>query len=67
MTPEEKTGVQIRIAHAEENVKSAIGLIEAEEPKSLVIEVEELKSLVRDSLKAIELLLEIANMSLDDS
>jgi len=57
MTPAEKTVFEIRIAHAEESVKSAIGLIE----------VEELKSLVYDSLKAIELLLEIANMSLDDS
>jgi len=58
MTPEEKTAFKIRIVHAEESVKSAI---------SSLIDVEEPKLLVYDSLKAIELLLEIADMSLDDS
>jgi len=67
MTPAEKTAFEIRIAHAEEDVKSAIGLTEITRPGKLVIEVEELKLLVYDSLKAIELLLEIANKSLDDS
>jgi len=57
MTPDEKQAFKIRIVDAEEDVKSAISLIE----------VEELKLLVRDSLKAIDLLLEIANKSLDDS
>jgi len=55
--PDEKQAFKIRIVEAEESVKSAIGLIE----------VEELKLLVYESLKASELLLEIANKSLDDS
>ncbi len=60
MTPDEKQAFKIRIVEAEENVKSAIAT-------SLDDDVEGLKFLAYDSLKAIKLLLEIANMSLDDS
>ena len=59
MTPDEKQAFKIRIIHAKENVKSAIAIS--------LDDVQELKFLVYDSLKAIEVLLEIANKSLDDS
>jgi len=67
MTPDEKQAFKIRMVEAEESVKKAISLTETTRPGQLVIEVEELKLLVYESLKASELLLEIANMSLDDS
>lgn len=57
MNPEEKQVFKRRIGEAKENVKASI----------LLIGVEELELVVKDSLKSIELLLEIANKSLDDS
>ena len=67
MTPEEKTGFEIRMVEAEESVKSAISGIDCQRPGRRVYDEEELKLLVYDPLKSIELLLEIANKSLDDS
>ncbi len=67
MTPDEKQAFKIRIVDAEENVKSAISAIDCQRPGRRVYDEEELKLLVYDPLKSIELLLEIANKSLDDS
>jgi len=63
MTPEEKQSFKPVIAQAKESVKEAIRDIEIH-PN---IDVANLKVLVQHSLRATELLLVLANKSLDDS
>jgi len=62
MTPEEKQSFKPVIAQAKKSVKDAIRDIEIPD-----IDVADLKFFVRQSLRTIELLLVIANKSLDDS
>jgi len=62
MTPEEKQSFKPVIAQAKKSVKEAIHDIEIPD-----IDVADLKFFVRQSLRTIELLLVIANKSLDDS
>ena len=57
MTPDEKQAFKTAIAQAKETVKEAIR----------DIEVADLKVIVQHSLRSIELLLVIANKSIDDS
>ena len=57
MTPDEKQAFKKAIPKAKETVKEAIRDIDVADPKVLL----------QHSLRAIELLLEIANKSLDDS
>jgi len=60
MTPEEKKAFKTSIAKAKEDVKESINNI------NITFELEDLKGLVHHSFRSIELLLAIANKSLDD-